>query len=276
MAASLTTKEKQVLSQLIIPPQPDTLIKLLEETDKPEPDLTKIANLIAADIAISSVILQLVNSAEAMLCNKVTSVQKAVLILGLARTLPLVRAIALQNAFEPSPALIQFWQQVNQLGLTCIRTAKMLNKSQLSEQAYMLGLFHMAGIPMMLLSFDNYEQDMLPQAKQVGWQGLLEHEKDYYGSTHPTVAAMLAKHWQLPKQLIEIIFHQYDLNYLAGSRFVNELGLTLIAIIKIARRACLPASEAEWQESEPFVLTQLALSQDQLDDLLLELAPHLG
>ncbi|MCE2572846.1 HDOD domain-containing protein [Motilimonas eburnea] len=272
--ASLTTKEKQVLAGLIIPPQPDTLMQLLAEADKPEPDINKIGKLIAADIAISSVILQLVNSAEAMLCNKVTSAQKAVLILGLTRTLPLVRAIALQNAFEPSPAMTRFWQQANQLGLTCIRVAKLLNKPQLTEQAYMLGLFHMAGIPMMLLSFDNYETDMLPKAEQTGWQSLLNDEKAYYGSTHPTVAAMLAKNWQLPRPLIELIFHQYDLTALRGSQFVNELGLTLLAIIKLARRACLPASDTEWQASEAFVLAQLSLNQEQLDELLIELAPN--
>lgn len=268
MAVNLSTKEKRVLSELIIPARPDTLVKLLEEADKPEPNLTEIAKLIASDLAISSVILQLVNSAEAMLCNKVTSVQKAVLILGLARTLPLVKAIALQNAFEQSPALVSFWQQINQLSLTCIRIAKQLNKPQLAETAYMLGMFHMAGIPMMIISFDNYEKDMLPQAKKAGWQSLLTHEKDYYGSTHPTVAAMLAQRWQLPRQLIEVIFHQYDLASLAQSKYINATGLDLISIIKLARYACLPEGEAEWQASEAFVCNHLQLSAEELEQLL--------
>lgn len=274
MASTLSSKEKRVLSELIIPPQPDTLIKLLEEADKEEPKIDILAELIASDMAMSSVILQLVNSAEYMLCKKVTSVHKAVLMLGLTRTIPLVKAIALKNAFEQSPALTDFWQQINQLGLASIRVAKLLKKPQLAETAYMLSLFHMAGIPVMIVSFDNYETDMLPRATQDGWHSLLEPEKDYYGSCHPTVAAMLAQRWQLPKQLIEIIYHQYDLAMLTRSKFVNAIGLDLISIIKIARRVCLPAGENEWSNAEEIVMAQLQLNSEQLGEIFTQLAPE--
>ncbi|MCE0555875.1 MULTISPECIES: HDOD domain-containing protein [unclassified Motilimonas] len=274
MATNLSSKEKRVLSELIIPPQPDTLLKLLEEADKKEPKIDILAELIASDMAMSSVILQLVNSAEYMLYKKVTSVHKAVLMLGLARTIPLVKAIALKNAFEQSPALVNFWQQINQLGLASIRVAKQLKKPQLAETAYMLSLFHMAGIPVMIVSFDNYETDMLPRAKQDGWYHLLKPEKDYYGSCHPTIAAMLAQRWQLPKQLIEIIYHQYDLAELTRSKYVNTIGLDLISIIKIARRACLPEGEDEWQGCEQIILDQLQLDQEQLNDIFNELRPN--
>ncbi|MCE2596909.1 HDOD domain-containing protein [Motilimonas cestriensis] len=274
MAANLSSKEKRILSELIIPPQPNTLIKLLEEADKKEPRIDVLAELIASDMAMSGVILQLVNSAEYMLYKKVTSVHKAVLMLGLARTIPLVKAIALKNAFEQSPALVDFWQQINQLGLVCIRIAKLLKKPQLAETAYMLSLFHMAGIPVMIVSFDNYETDMLPRATQIGWYNLLTEERDYYGSSHSTVAAMLAQRWQLPKQLIEIIFHQYDLAHLTRCKNVSTTGLDLISIIKIARRVCLPQGEIEWKTCEQIILSQLQLDQEQLDNLFNELSPN--
>lgn len=83
MAISITAKEKQILAKVNIPPRPQALMTITGEAKKTEPNIKVIADAIAEDAAISAAVLQVVNSAAFRRAKSISSIQQAVMTLGI-------------------------------------------------------------------------------------------------------------------------------------------------------------------------------------------------
>ena len=73
----------RIAREVGIPPCPAILGRFSAEMQQPEPDMRKLAELIAADIALSAALLKLVNSPFYGLRTKATNVHQALSIIGL-------------------------------------------------------------------------------------------------------------------------------------------------------------------------------------------------
>ena len=90
-AEALVIRKRLEQSLKELPPLPTAVAKVLDETNKTEPDLHRIDEIIAGDQALASKVLRIVNSAYYGLSRQVTSVGQAVMILGIQQ----VRTITL-------------------------------------------------------------------------------------------------------------------------------------------------------------------------------------
>lgn len=117
MAISLTQQEKLILKTVSIPPRPQALLQFSEEAKLPEPNITKISEILQSDVAISAAILQVVNSAAFRRSREIDSIEQAVMILGLKRLIPLVKAVALKSSVDLPAALSDFWETQSEIGL---------------------------------------------------------------------------------------------------------------------------------------------------------------
>jgi len=68
-----------------IPPMPNVMVKALEVIKNPQTGLKELANIMSVDQAISTKTLSLVNSAFYGFRQQVTSINKAVVILGMMK-----------------------------------------------------------------------------------------------------------------------------------------------------------------------------------------------
>ncbi|MFC3092786.1 HDOD domain-containing protein [Alteromonas sediminis] len=167
MAITITSNEKQILQSVTIPPRPEALLKVSEEAKKPEPDLAMIARIISSDISISAAVLQVVNSAAFRRMKEIESIQQAVMTLGQKRVLPLTKSVALKSAMGQSDKLASFWEEASTVAASASIISRLINKLALVDNAYMLGLFHNAGIPIMMLKYDDFDA-ILQVAKESG------------------------------------------------------------------------------------------------------------
>jgi len=236
MTIAVTQKEREILSKVSIPPRPQALLTIAQEAKKEEPNVRVLSNAICEDAAISAAVLQVVNSAAFARDKQIASIQQAVMTLGIKRIFPLVKAVALKSALPESPALVQFWKSSSLVASACTMFCERLEKSELSDNAYMLGLFHNAGVPIMLQSFDNY-QEILTKGIEEGWQDIVELEREQFGTSHTTLGALLAQQWKLPKSMIEVIYYCHDIDGIFESDELNHIGLYLLSILKLARSA---------------------------------------
>lgn len=280
MSINVTAAEKEILSKVTIPPRPEALLAISAEAKKPEPDVSVIAQSISADISISSSVLQVVNSAAFSRGREVASIQQAVMTLGLKRLIPLVKSVALKSAMGKSDQLAQFWQQASLLASACSLAVKALKKDNLIDHAYMLGLFHNAGIPIMLLEFDTYAE-LIAQADEMGWQKITEIEREKYGTSHTTISTLLGQKWTLPAVMTEVIYYQHDVQGLFSSDEISKTGLDLLSILKIARFAVFQkntgnSSSIEWQEVNDDILEHLGLEEAEIDDVIEDILEGLG
>lgn len=271
MAISITAKEKQILAKVTIPPRPQALMTISEEAKKTEPNIKVIADAIAEDAAISAAVLQVVNSAAFRRAKSISSIQQAVMTLGIKRIFPLVKAVALKSALPENKDLIEFWKSSSMVATACSIYSQLINKAELADNAYMLGLFHNAGVPVMLQSFDDYH-DVLMKGINDGWEEISELEFNKYHTSHTTLGAILAQQWQLPKAMIDVIYYFHDTQGIFSSGELSRVSLYLLAILKLARSSVSgilhgDCNTKEWLLLEDNILEFLGLDEIQLDEM---------
>lgn len=271
MGITITSQEKALLQKVTIPPRPEALINIGEEAKKPEPDISKVAAIITADISISAAVLQVVNSPLFRRAKEIQSIQQAVMTLGLKRLLPLVKSVALKAAMGSTDKLGDFWDSASKVASAASICADILEKPALKDHAYMLGLFHNSGIPVMLLEFDDYPEIMASASSQ-GWPATLEDERSRYGTSHTTISAVLAQKWKLPAVMVETIYYQLDVEGLYTSGELSPTALDLMTILKLARHGvhCETTGEItdpEWVEVQDPIMERYGLSEVELEDM---------
>lgn len=271
MAISVTPQEKAILSNVSIPPRPQALLKIAQEAKQEEPNVRLIADAISEDAAISAAVLQVVNSAAFARAKKIESIQQAVMTLGIKRIFPLVKAVALKSALPENDDLREFWQSSSIVASACTLFCELLNKTELSDNAYMLGLFHNAGVPIMLQSFDSYHQ-LLIKGINEGWQDIADIERDQYGTSHTTLGALLAQQWKLPSAMIEVIYYCHDIEGIFESGELSRVSLYLLTILKLARSAADgimhgDANTTEWQMVEQAIVEFLDTDTSVIEEM---------
>lgn len=270
MTISITPEEKLILQKVKIPPRPEILLKITDEANKKEPNVDNIAGAIAEDVSISGAVLQIVNSAAFRRAVEIKSIQQAVMMLGLKRIFPIVKTVALKSAMPDMPILQNFWDEASQLAQLSSIIAKRLGKAPLSDHAYMLGLFQMAGVPVMLQVFDDY-QDLMKQVDNIGWHSVAEMESKQYNTSHATIGALLGHQWKLPKALVEVIYYLYDVEGIFDSGELEPLVLELLAVIKLARhagRVKAQMDDPEWAAVQDEVGEFLGMDEIELTELV--------
>ncbi|MCE2571329.1 HDOD domain-containing protein [Motilimonas eburnea] len=267
MAINITEQERALLKTISIPPRPEVLLTVSEEARKPEPNVAVIAKAVSSDVGIASAVLQVVNSAAFRRAKEIESIQQAVMMLGLKRIIPLVKAVALKSSMSNHPLLDDFWQQATTIAQACSGVAKLLGKEELIDNAYMLGLFHMSGVPVMMLGFEQYP-DLYQQVDDLGWPELTEQEHKTFGTAHTTLGALLSQQWLLPKALVEIIYYQQDAAGFYQSKELPGVALDLLTILKIARHVAMKSCQSEWLTVQEPIAEYLGLDDIGLEELL--------
>ncbi len=281
MAIQITAAEKDILKNVAIPPRPEALLKVTEEARKPEPDVSVIATAISGDIGIAGAVLQVVNSAAFRRAREIESIDQAVMILGLKRVFPIVKAVAVKSAMNQNPLLDDFWDNSNKIAQACVLVADQLEKPQLSDNAYMLGLFHGAGVPVMLQNYPEYAQ-VLAAAKADGWDhNIIEMEKTQFATTHTTIGALLGQQWKLAKDLVEVIYYQHDSSGIFLSSELSKVGLWMLAILKIARHIALSVCAGEedcveWETVQDQIIEFTGLEDSEMSYIIEHIAGELS
>lgn len=275
MSIVITNAERKLLQDVAIPARPQTLLTVSAEAKKEQPDVSVIADAIAADMGIAAAVLQVVNSAAYRRSQKVESIQQAVMTLGFRRVFPIVRAVALKKALAGTIDLSEFWRYNEWVASGCVLVAETLGLSSLKDHAYMLGLFQSCGVPVMLQQFDDYPA-FLRRAETTSWYDLQPQEQQEFKTSHTTVGALLAQQWKLPKLLVEAIYYSFeDASVMARDSELHPVAIDLLALSKLAKYAVdlktrSLAGVDEWHQVEDAVLTHLKLDEYEVERVVSE------
>ena len=156
-----TDEAEKIIKSIAIPPRPAVILKVMEERNRPEPDLGRVARLIGGDVGLSAAMMKTVNSPFYGLRNKVGSVQHAVSMLGLSSVTNVATALSLRSSLAGSKAvpMERFWDTSSQIAMISAHAASSLpGVSQ--EQAYTFGLFRDCGIPVLMQKFPDYKDTL--------------------------------------------------------------------------------------------------------------------
>jgi HD-like signal output (HDOD) protein len=276
MTSILNEKElKHILQGISIPPQPQILVDLQMEQAMPDPDISYIVSAIAQDVSISAAVLKFINSAYYNLETKLSSIQQAVIMLGPNRLANILSNIAVRNELtdERIKSLHSFWDTTTDVAMISGSIAEQLN-FKYKDECYALGLFHNAGIPLMLKRFNNYK-DVLVRGYQDPNLNITDLENQIFKTNHSVVGYFLAKSWGLPKSCCSVIAKHHRVERLFTNRVPGDnLSLTFAAILKMAEHIASvykhigeANEDYEWQRISHYALDYLNLTEYDLENI---------
>jgi HD-like signal output (HDOD) protein len=258
---------EKLIASVSIPPRPNVVAAVMTEQNSDNPNLGRIGQLISGDVGLSAAMIKTINSPFYGLRQKVTDIDRAVSMLGMKNVVSLVTSLSLRNAV-PTPGLDRFWDSAARSALVASYLAKQLG-SVARDDAHLFGLFHDAGIPLLMQRFENYKET-LKLANNEGSRSFTDVEDDHHGTNHAAVGRILATSWQLPEHIRNAIALHHDLD-IYQSTLATE-SLNLIAIVHLAEHIesgySRLSNNAEWGKMGAATLAHLMLDEDQLEEII--------
>ncbi len=193
------------------PALPVIVLKVLKVTADPESGADDVMRAILPDQSMCSAILKIANSAFFGIPREVSSIERAVMVLGFEEVRNIVISKALFAAFPKlnkkfKDSVNLFWQHT----FTCGLVAKMIGEKlgYSPSELFIAGLLHDIGKLAMLLTFpDNYP--LLRGLAEPGKGSNINDELKDFGISHDTVGLQLAERWLLPERLAMAIGHHH-------------------------------------------------------------------
>ena len=170
----------------------------------------KLANLIVKEHSLTTKLLRTANAPYYGLKKKVTSVEYAIILLGREEITRLITALSLSDAVRfPSTnqlRYLDYWHHTMAVGFTSRDIAEKLGFKEISNEAFLGGIFHDLGIQILAKYFSN-EFERITE-KVIAGTNALEAEKSVTGSTHQEIGRYAAEKWGLPEMIYDAIcFH---------------------------------------------------------------------
>ncbi len=198
---------KKILASSQLPTLPSVAMKLLELARDPETEFKDVIDVVKADPAITTKILKAANSSFFGFKSPVTSIDRAVPLLGTTVVTTLALSFSLVDAAMTSGPLAQhyttYWKQSIVQAVAAEVLAEHYAKT-LSSDCFLTGLLLDLG---RLAILKTASQDYLPVL--IDWEAkggsLPELERTQLGVDHVLIGAELMRRWKLPARLIDAV-----------------------------------------------------------------------
>lgn len=201
---------EEILRSPRLPSLPTIALEVIDLAQK-DVSMERVAEAIRHDPALSGKILKTVNSAFYGQSQTISTISRAVVILGLSavKTLALGFSLVanLKNSGDTGFDHVEYWRR-SLYTATAARTLSQHLRSVGREEAFIGGLLQDLGVVAMSQAFGDEYGQLMRQAG-VNHASLRGLEQDAFGMDHTEVGAALAGEWKLPALLVAPIrYHE--------------------------------------------------------------------
>ena len=215
--AVLADRRQQEIQEFIdrMPSLSTTVTKVLEVCNRANTSPNDLNRVISLDPVLTGQVLKLINSAYYSLPNKITSLTRAIIMLGLntvknlALSTAVLGALGRAGAFR-SLSMDSFWAHSICVGVAARLIAEDLGiPAVMREEFFVAGLLHDLGkIPLNHRFAGDYSQALALARLEQG--PLLRAETLVLGLDHGTVGGMIAAKWQLSETMRAAMLFHHD------------------------------------------------------------------
>lgn len=211
-----------------LPPLPLVVHELMRVMRDTECSNDQVNRILSSDQALASKILRLVNSSFYGLPGRVSTIPRAVVILGHAAVRNFAAGLAVVErlgARLPASRRQTYWQHA----LATAAGAEVLaRRVELPEpdEAFVAGLLHDIGHLILMLALP----DEHAAAAEGSLLGDVERERAAMGLDHCRAGRQLLQHWQLPAPLLESVRLHHATEACQGA------GISLLTVVALADR----------------------------------------
>lgn len=187
------------------------IMHLTASDDTSVPDLTRVLN---QDQALTTRILRVANSAFYGLRDKVTTIDRAVIILGFDMVRSLAVGASFIHYFSTTNRcegfeLNSFWAHTIAVGVFSEILARKWGSIDPGD-AFTAGILHDIGKLVMLIYFEDEFKQVLKRAAEDKLD-FFDAEMMELGVSHAFVASLLLRHWNIPEILVIAIENHHQL-----------------------------------------------------------------
>ena len=252
-----------------LPPPPAGLEELNHLLTRGVSDVRVLGRSIAQDPGIVAALFKVAQSSAFASLQPLDSIEHILQAIGIRQTYSIVQAVAYANAVPAkhnAKAFEAFWVRSRAVA----QIAMLVAEERVSvcnifpEQAYLAGIFHDCGVPVLMQRFTTYCKDMHLDVPGL-WTDL--HEEDSrFNADHCVVGYLVAKHWRLPDFICDAIRYHHDIHSMG-----NHAARTMVAILQLAIQLHyqdMHVDNPEWAELQDVVIDELGLRADALPEFM--------
>ena len=197
---------KEILEKLpTIPSMPMVVSEALHIIENPMSNINQLSEIISKDISLTTEILKLVNSAYYGFPSQITTINKAMALLGLNKIKSLILSVAVK------PMMMSYcgksvWEHSIRCAVGCQMITRSLGGAQ-NDEAFVMGLLHDVG----KIVFEMYNKDGVKEVNRLVALGAdrLTAEKMMFGFTHTEIGKELVAKWKLPALIGSCVMYHH-------------------------------------------------------------------
>ena len=188
-----------------VPTVPSVLKQLSTIIENPKISLNEISHFVSKDPALTTKILQMVNSALYGFPGRISSVNHAVMLLGLNVVKGLLLSVSVFEIMHK--AMIGLRE--HSIGVA-IASKVIAQKKGLKEpeEVFVAGLLHDVGKVILILMYPD-EYDKAVKESETSAIAIFDTERNHFSETHAAVAGWLSEKWHFPKKLCDCLANHH-------------------------------------------------------------------
>lgn len=176
------------------PAMPNVIMHALNVMKDPDSSTKELARIISYDQSLSTKVLTLVNSAYYGFPQQITSISRAISLIGMSKAKNIIVAVAMKPMLT-NQGDKELWKHSIMTAVGCEYLGKHL-KIMDPDEAFVIGFLHDLG-KVVLKNKDSRLYERVEESVSYG-SNVLEVEQTYFGINHCQVGSILATRWQLP------------------------------------------------------------------------------
>ncbi len=184
---------------------PNVIVRALNIMKKPTASMKELGDIVMYDQSLTIKILALVNSAYYGFSQQISSISIALSLLGMVKVKNIIVAVAMKPMMS-NQGDKELWKHSMRVAAGCEYLAN-LTKIMDSDEAFIAGFVHDVGKMVLHMSNEKLYNKVISAVNDGA--DILEAEKKYFDSDHVKTGALLAKRWQLPILLANIISYHH-------------------------------------------------------------------
>ena len=194
-----------------LPSLPSIVSEVLEVTGDPESSANDLMRAILPDQSMCATILKIANSAFFGLPRQVSTLEKAVMVLGFNEVKNIVLGKAIFNSFKElgknnRETIENFWHHSFNCGLAAKILAERIKLSP--SELFISGLIHDIGKLAMLITFPTIYSHLLEVVEE-NWTENCAKERELFFISHDEVAHTMLQRWLFPPELTKAVGYHH-------------------------------------------------------------------
>lgn len=209
----MTTPQDIIAKVGSLPSLPAVATRINSEIENESLSAKALGVIISEDASLAAHILRLSNSAFYGMPRQISSIEKAVMVLGFNTVKNLALSVSIFAFFKAgvSPAIDVMGLWNHSLG-TAVSARALIGRTniKLAEQAFLFGIIHDIG---KIVLINHCLPDMEEVVRLIQTQGLRQEEAEtqVFGFSHQKIGTLLLREWKFPDSLITGVRLHHDL-----------------------------------------------------------------